>query len=245
MLETTIWTAKLWCTGKVWEQHAFKKAVLFVFFNYFKWFLFQSLVCLRYFFTLGTQWSKKFTPYTWEVFWDTGWRTVCGESHIGACGRIGLGWEELWCLPWSWWGGSEVSCFPSSVFCGIADCHFALQLEQPQLCCIPPLAFPAEVTLHPEEPAACWRGVCLSPGLGWLLNDASLHQSGTGVHSCSVTCWLVWALPKLPEISTCTRVFQHVLSCGISYLIGNTPSKEPWLFRVVHGHLNWTQKRIW
>lgn len=175
--------------------------------NYFKWFLFQSLVCLRYFFTLGTQWSKEFTPYTWEVFWDTGWRTVCGENHLCAC-------SPRWGC---WQSGEEARSASSSVSTSVqlnsleqalheqveeqglagksrgacpgpdeealrspaflAQCFVGLQtvispcswnspscaasflwLSLQRLPCI-------QKSQHP----AGWSGVCLSPGVGWLL----------------------------------------------------------------------------
>lgn len=181
------------------------------------------------------------------------WAQVCSSTawsrlsmdRGGPHGRRGLGKGELWCLSWSWWGGSafsppwysvawcfseltEVSCFPSSVLCGIADCCFGLSLG--------PAAGTAPAVLHPSSdfpgrghPASRGAGI---PQAGWCLPFSGwdgcwvmLPEVGTAVHSCWVTCWLVWALPKLPEISTCTGVFQHVLSCGISSLIGKQPSR--------------------
>lgn len=76
-------------------------------------------------------------------------------------GRTGLGRGELWCLPWSWWRGSafsppwcsiaskcfseltEFSCFPSSVLCGIVDCHLGLYFS--------PAAATAPAVLHPSS----------------------------------------------------------------------------------------------
>lgn len=66
----------------------------------------------------------------------------------------------------------------------ISDCILALQLEKPQLCCIPPPGSPGRG--HPASggasiPYAEAMSVIL---MEWLLSDESLPEHGADVTSC-------------------------------------------------------------